>query len=240
MHYLSHRLGGPAAAVDDDAAAPAPVPALRPVSTLPGASAPGTAWTEPLRGAALAPPVQRPKRRRSASWSPERSRTILRYRLAVGALAGLLLWSGSLIFVLWAQRGAVERELDTARADARTALHVLAELGVDRPVGAHVYRANAPILIEDGLVQDVLFVPAPDAPTLSARLTLFNSQAVERPVDLKVTLYDWLGLELGSGRPAPEYAHPLRPGELRTYQLDIRLSRSAEPAWFKVSVEGRG
>jgi hypothetical protein len=55
-----------------------------------------------------------------------------------------------------------------------------------------------------------------------------------------VTLYDRLGLDIGTGRPAPEYAHPLRPGELRPYQLDIRLSRSAEPAWFKVSVEGSG
>jgi hypothetical protein len=233
MHYLSHRLRGPAD--DDDVAAPR-APSPKRVSVLPGASASGTAWAEPLPATALAPPVRRPKQRRSASWSPERSRAIRRYRLAVGALAALLLWSWSVAFTVWMQSGRLEQQLTTAHADTRVALRILAELGIERPTDAYIYRSDKPILVEDGLVQDVMFVPAPNASALSARLTLFNGDAAERPVDLRVTLFDRLGLELGTGRPGPEYAHPLRAGELRAYHLEIPLGRNAEPAWFKVSV----
>lgn len=195
-----------------------------------GAAAPADPGVTPLE-----PPPPRP--RRSRRWSPERSRAIRRYRFAVLAMAILVAWGGALVYTLLERRSQLTAELTDARDEVRMALRILTELGIERPDGAFMYRAGAPILLKRKLLQDATFHPTPGVDDIAARVTLFNANANRRAIDLEVTLYDRLGLEIGRGRPSADYLSPLRPGELRTIHLHVPADRQRRPVWFTIDTD---
>ncbi|WP_295884045.1 hypothetical protein [uncultured Thiohalocapsa sp.] len=239
MNHLSHRRGpqiGPEDArlnaVTREATGPR---AAQYSSQLSVTQAP--AFADP-QSCSLEPPTPRPRKRRPVRWSAERSRTIRRYRLALLAMGILVLWSGASVYTLQQRTSQYEADLTQARKDARIALQILAELGIERPPGAFIYRSGEPVLLEHGLLQDAIFQPVAGAARIAARVTLFNAQAEPRDIDLKVTLYDRLGLEIGQGRASGEDRAPLRPAELRTAHLEVLLTRDTRPQWFSISVDG--
>jgi len=222
---------------------PAPVP-LRPspVPEQPAGASPRQVFPEPARQTPSVRGSQTPSPRDSGSrsrrqWSPERSRTLRRYRFVVLSLGILTAWFGATAFALWRQGDHLERQLAVAHANMRAALHILGELGIERPADAMIYRTERPIQLNEGPLQQVMFVPAVRGGSVDARLTLFNGSAMDLRPDVRVVLLDRLGLKLGEGRLRGDGAgDALRAGEMRAYHLRILLQRAVEPAWFTTAL----
>jgi hypothetical protein len=226
-----------AGSVDRGISGPPPEPA----STMPppgGMEAPPDAL-QPLQYQAPAR-LSRPRMRR---WSPERSRTVRRYRIAIMTLAVLAGWGATMTYSAWLRSVQLEQELGVVRQDLHKVLDVLGALGFERPEGAlnfSIYKAGTAIAMSSPPIVDVLFRPSGTGGVIDGRVTLFNDAERGLLPVVTLTLFDSAGRPLGEGQLSGEAAGaPLQAGEMRTYHVQIALERNAEPAWFRVRMHPR-
>lgn len=180
-------------------------------------------------------------------WSPERSRTLRRYRLVILTLCILLAWALAGVFSLFAINGDLRAREARVLADLTDALDAMrdraAAQGRAVPTGSRPFETDVLIPLKVGPLRDVIFSlgGTADAPLLYARLRVANSGGEEINPRAHLSILGRWGEVVGELASDPSRGlldTPLAPGETRVVTLDLPITPGPAPTWFLLEPTG--